>query len=233
QRWAAVGWGVLLALFAVAVYALATKVAPAWLNPDEVYGRLREPYGYWNAVGLTAAMGIPLCLWLATRDEGRRPISVAAYPMLALFLVTMLLSFSRGSILAAVIGIAIWMAVVPLRLRGLALLAASGIAAAAVTAWAFSQSALTDDRIALSERKDAGLEFGLILLAMVAVTLIVGVAIQCRAERHPLPEPARRRIGIASLSALAAVPLVVLVALAFSDRGIGGTISDRWHDLTN
>jgi len=65
------------------------------------------------------------------------------------------------------------------------------------------------------------------------VTLIAGVAIQRRAERHPLPEPARRRIGIASLSALAAVPLVVLVALAFSDRGIGGTISDRWHDLTN
>jgi tetratricopeptide (TPR) repeat protein len=233
ERWAAVAWGVLLALFAVSVYALATKVAPAWLNPDEVYGRLREPYGYWNAVGLTAALGIPLCLWLATRDEGRRPISVAAYPMLALFLVTMMLSFSRGSILAAVVGIAVWMVIVPLRLRGLALIVASGVAAAAVTAWAFSQGALTDDRVTLSARKHAGIEFGLILVAMVIVTAIAGYAIQRRAERHPLAEPIRRRIGITSLCALAAIPLVVLVALAFSNRGIGGTISDRWHDLTN
>ena len=28
------------------------------------------------------------------------------------------------------------------------------------------------------------------------------------------------------------MPVLVLGALAFSDRGIGGTISDRWHDLT-
>jgi O-antigen ligase len=232
-RWAAVVWGVLLALFAVTVYALATKVAPAWLNPDEIYGRLREPYGYWNAVGLTAALGIPLCLWLATREDGRRPSSVAAYPLLALFLVTMLLSFSRGSILAAVVGVALWLALVPLRLRSLALLATSTLAAGIVTAWAFSQSALTDDRIALSDRKDAGIELGLILLAMVIVTAVAGAVIQRRAERHPLAEPVRRKIGIGALGALAATPFVVLALLAFSDRGVGGTISDRWHDLTS
>ena len=110
ERWAPVAWGVLLALAAVSLYGLATKVAPGWLASDEIYARLREPYGYWNAVGLTAAMGIPLCLWLGTRDEGRRPSSVVAYPLLAIFIVTMLLSFSRGSIIAAVVGIAAWIA---------------------------------------------------------------------------------------------------------------------------
>lgn len=233
ERWAAVAWGVLLALLAVTGYALLTKVAPAWLNPNEVYGRLREPFGYWNAVGLTAALGIPLCLWLATRAEGRRPSSVAAYPLLAVFLVTMLLSFSRGSILAAVVGIALWLAFVPLRLRSLALLAVSGVAAGLVTAWAFSHGALTDDRVALAARTDAGVEFGLILLAMVIVTAVAGAMVQRRAERHPLPEHVRRRIGMGALGALAAAPLLVLVLLAFSDRGVGGTISDRWHDLTS
>src|SRR4051794_30258952 len=63
ERWAAIGWGVLLALSVVCLYGLATKVAPGWLASDEVYARLREPYGYWNAVGLTAAMAMPLCLW--------------------------------------------------------------------------------------------------------------------------------------------------------------------------
>jgi tetratricopeptide (TPR) repeat protein len=233
ERWAAAAWGVLLALAVVAAYGLATKVAPGWLASDEVYARLREPYGYWNAVGVTAAMAIPLCLWLGTRDDGRRPSSVAAYPLLALFFVTILLSFSRGSILAGLAGIALWVAIVPLRLRSLALLATSGVATAAVTAWAFSRSALTDDRIALAARKDAGVELGLILLAMIVLTAAAGFAIQRRAERHPLEEPTRRRIGIGALGALAAVPLVVLAALAFSDRGIGGTVSDRWHDLTS
>src|SRR5919201_4492477 len=143
ERWAAVAWGVLLALAVVSGYGLATKIAPGWLAPDEVYARLREPYGYWNAVGLTAAMAFPLCLWLATRDEGRRPSSIVAYPLLAIFIVTMLLSFSRGSIIAAVAGVAAWIAIVPLRLRTLALLATSAVAGGAVTAWAFSQSALT------------------------------------------------------------------------------------------
>jgi O-antigen ligase len=233
RRWAAVAWGVMLAFAAICLYGLATKVAPGWLAPDEVYARLREPYGYWNAVGLTAAMGVPLCLWLGTRDEGRRHSSILAYPLLALFIVTMLLSFSRGSIIAALAGIALWIALVPLRLRSLALLGTAVAGGGLATAWAFSQSALTDDRIALAHREDAGIEFGVILMLMVSVCGVAGFAIQRRAERHPLPEPIRRRIGIGALGALAAVPLVVLVALAFSDRGIGGTISDRWHDLTS
>ena len=37
----------------------ADKVFPGALNPDEIYARLREPFGYWNAVGLMAALGVP------------------------------------------------------------------------------------------------------------------------------------------------------------------------------
>ncbi len=231
-RWNAVLAGVLLALAAICLWGLATKIAPAWLAPDETYGRLREPYGYWNAVGVTAAMGIPICLWLATREGGARIVNALAWPLLALFTVTLLLSFSRGSIVAAAAGIAIWLIVVPVRLRSLALLLPSLLAAGAVTAWAFSRSALTDDRIPLADRKDAGIELGLILLAMVVVLFAAGVLIQRRAERRPLAEPTRRRIGTAAIALVAVIPVLVLGALAFSDRGIGGTFSDRWHDLT-
>jgi tetratricopeptide (TPR) repeat protein len=232
QRWPAVLWGIVLGLLAVSVYGLATKVAPAWLSPDETFARLREPYGYWNAVGVTAAMAIPICLWIGTRDEGRGTQSLLAYPLLALFTVTMLLSFSRGSIVAAVVGVALWLAIVPVRLRSIAILLPSVLAAAAVTAWAFTRSALTDDRVALADRKSAGIEFGLILIAMVVLTLAAGYLIQRRAEQHPLSERDRRRVGKVAIGALCAVPLIALVGLALSDRGIGGTVSDRWHDLT-
>ncbi len=232
DRWQSVLWGILLAVAAVTLYGLATKVAPGWLAEDEIYARLREPFGYWNAVGVTAAMGIPVCLWLGTR-EGARPVETAvAYPMLGLLIVTMLLSFSRGSIIAALVGIALWLVFVPLRLRTVAVLLPAAVAAGLVTVWAFSQGALTDDRVALADRKDAGIEFGLILLLMCAALVAAGLLIRRRAERNPLSEPARRRAGIAALAALAAVPFIVLVALAFSDRGISGTVSDRWDDLT-
>jgi tetratricopeptide (TPR) repeat protein len=232
RRWPAVLWGILLGLLAVSVYGLATKVAPAWLSPDEIYARLREPYGYWNAVGVTAAMAIPLCLWVGTRKPGRDNSALLAYPLLALFIVTMLLSFSRGSIVAAVVGVGLWLALVPLRLRTLALLIPSVLAAAAVTAWAFTRSALTDDRVALADRKSAGIEFGLILVAMIVLTLAAGYVIQRLAQERPLSERDRRRVGKVAIGALCAVPLIALVGLALSDRGIGGTISDRWHDLT-
>jgi Flp pilus assembly protein TadD len=232
-RWPAILAGTLLGLTVVCIWGLATKVAPGWLAEDEIYGRLREPYGYWNAVGVTAAMGMPLCLWLGTRQPGRMLVNALAWPLFGLLTVTLLLSFSRGGIVAALAGIAVWLALVPLRLRSLAVLLPSLIASAAVTAWAFAENALTDDHIALATREDAGLKFGLILLAMVILLFCAGIAIQLRAERRPLAQSTRRRIGIAAIAVIASLPLVGLGALAFTERGVGGTFSDRWHDLTS
>jgi hypothetical protein len=231
-RWEPVLYGVLLALTVVSLYGLLTKIAPGSLAEDEIYGRLREPYGYWNAVGITAAMGIPLCLWLGTRPGPVLPAALAP-PLLGLLMVTMLLSFSRGSIMAALAGVAIWLAVVPQRLKTLAVLLPAAAGAALVTVWAFGNSALTDDRVPLARREDAGVEFGLVLLGMTLLLLAAGVLIERRARERPLPERTRRTLGKLALGSLAAVPLVVLVALAFSDRGIGGTVSDRWDDLTS
>ena len=232
RRWEPTLYGVLIALAIVCLYGLATKVAPGWLAEDEVYARLREPYGYWNAVGVTAAMGIPLALWLGTRDGAPR-VKAAAYPILGILVVTMLLSFSRGSIIAAAVGVALWLALVPRRLATLAVLLPSVAGAAIVTAWAFGQSALTDDRVALAEREDSGIAFGLILVGMALVLFATGLWIERRAQTRPLSAGTRRTLGKLALGSLAAVPLIVVAGLAFSDRGIGGTASDRWDELTN
>ena len=232
RRWEPALYGVLIALAIVCLYGLATKVAPGWLAEDEVYARLREPYGYWNAVGVTAAMGIPICLWLGTR-EGSPQAKALAYPILGILIVTMLLSFSRGSIIAATVGVALWLALVPRRLATLAVLLPSVVGAALVTAWAFGQSALTDDRVALAEREDSGIAFGLILVGMAVALFAAGLLIERRARTRPLSEGTRRTLGKLALGSLAAVPLIVLAGLAFSERGIGGTVSDRWDELTS
>jgi hypothetical protein len=232
RRWEPALYGVLIALAIVCLYGLATKVAPGWLAEDEVYARLREPYGYWNAVGVTAAMGIPLSLWLGTRN-GSPATKALAYPVLGTLIVTMLLSFSRGSIIAAAVGVALWLALVPRRLATLAVLLPSVAGAAIVTAWAFGQSALTDDRVALAEREDSGIAFGLILVGMALALFAAGLLIERRARTRPLSAGTRRTLGKLALGSLAAVPLIVLAGLALSDRGIGGTVSDRWDELTS
>ena len=79
-RWPAVLGGVVLAAVVVCVYALLTKVFPAHLDAGDIYARLRAPYNYWNAIGLTAAMGAIGCIWLGARRTGHAVLSAAAYP---------------------------------------------------------------------------------------------------------------------------------------------------------
>ena len=123
-RWPAVLGGVTLAAVVVCGYALLTKVFPSWLDAHDIYARLQAPYGYWNATGLTAAMGVIGCLWLGARRRGHALLSALAYPAMGLLLVTLMLAYSRGALVALALGLALWFAVVPLRLRGAAVLLA-------------------------------------------------------------------------------------------------------------
>jgi hypothetical protein len=52
-------------------------------------------------------------------------------------------------------------------------------------------------------------------------------------ERFAPPMRVRRRLGIAALVVACAVPLVAFTSVAFSDRGLGGTIEDRVDELTS
>ena len=121
-RWAALIGGVALASVLLCLWALLTKVFPGALAADETFARLRAPFEYWNSVGLSAALGVPPMLWLAARRSGHGAVNVLAWPALGLLLMCLLLAFSRGSLLAVAIGLALWLAVVPLRLRALATL---------------------------------------------------------------------------------------------------------------
>ena len=87
SRWPAVLGGVTLAAVIVCGYALVTKVFPAQLDAHDTYARLRAPFGYWNATGLTAAMGVIGCMWLGARRAGHALLSALAYPAMGLLLV--------------------------------------------------------------------------------------------------------------------------------------------------
>jgi cytochrome c-type biogenesis protein CcmH/NrfG len=233
QRWPALLVGVGLGCLLVCGWALLTKVFPASLAPDEPYARLREPFAYWNSVGLMAALGVPPMLWLAARRTGHAAVNALAWPAIGLLLVCMMLAYSRGSLFALVVALAAWFVLVPLRLRGLVALAGGVLAAGPVVAWAFAQDGLTTDRAPIAARVDAGHEFGALLLLMAAVLLAAGIAVQFAAAQRP-PTPRERRLaGRAALAVLALVPVIALLGLSAAEGGVSGQVSKAWDQLTD
>ncbi len=232
-RWPSVVGGVALAGMLLVVWALLTKVFPGALAPEETYARLRAPYDYWNAVGLTAALAIPPLLWLAAKRSGNQALNALAYPALGLSLVCLMLSYSRGALLALAIGLIFWFVAVPLRLRAAVALAVSVAAAALVVAWVFAREALTDDEVPLVARTEAGHELGALLALMAAVLLVAGLAIGFAAANRA-PGPALRgRAGRALIVLVALLPVAGVGVLATQPGGLGGQLSERWTQLTD
>ncbi|MGA2165381.1 MAG: O-antigen ligase family protein [Solirubrobacteraceae bacterium] len=236
-QWPAVLGGVLLAAVIVCGYALLSKIFPDAIgvaqNTGHVYARLQAPYGYWNAIGLTAAIGAIGCMWLGARRTGHALLSALAYPAMGLMLVTLLLAYSRGALAALVLGLALWLCLIPLRLRGAAVLCAGALGAIVVVAWDFSQHALTTDDIPLAERVTAGHQLGVLLAATLVGLTLVGLASGFFFGRRALSPPARRRAG----TVLLALPVIAVIALAgmltVSHRGLFGSISHTVSTLTN
>ena len=200
-RWPAVLGGIVLAAAIVCGYAVLTKVFPAHLDAGDVYARLRAPYNYWNAIGLTAAMGAIGCLWLGARRAGHALATRAAYPAMGLMLLTLMLAYSRGALVSLLLGLVLWFCIVPLRLRGAAILLSGAIAAGAVVVWDFSTSALDDDNVALAARTHAGHQLGALVLAMLLVLSAVGLAFGFWTGRQAPSLISRRRAGTLLLSA--------------------------------
>jgi hypothetical protein len=232
-RWPAVLGGVTLAAVVVCAYALLTKVFPDQFDASDVYARLRAPFSYWNAIGLIAAMGTICCMWLGARRAGHALLNALAYPAMGLMLVTLMLAYSRGALVALAVGVALWFCIVPLRLRGAAVLFTGAVAAGGVVAWDFSTPALSSESVALDARMIAGHRLGALLAFMLVALTLVGVAIGFLTARRAPSRTTRQRAGAVLLSILALAILGFAGALAASHRGLPGSISHGFHSLTN
>ena len=107
-------------------YAFLAKGFPA-LYPD--YGRLarlRSPVGFWNALALLGDFALVLGLWRAAQRRFDGVLLVFAGVL------TVLLAYSRGGVLIAVVAAAAWLALDRRRFEALLALVIGGGAALAV-----------------------------------------------------------------------------------------------------
>ncbi len=223
--------GILAGATTISVIALALKSFPVAFNSTQDLARLRDPLDYWNALGLMAAFAVPTALWLGARREGPPALRALAWPLLGLAIVVVMLSYSRGVLIALVVGVAFWFAFVPLRLRGLAVLAGGTAGGAAVTVWAFAQDALSKDRAPLPDRVDSGQTLALLCIAMIVVLFAIGLAVNRRLDRRPLSERWRERVGLGALGIGAGVLVAAVVGLSVTGGGPSARVSRAWDNF--
>jgi hypothetical protein len=221
--------GLLIGAIVPVLYALASRVWPGALAEHEVSNRLGQPFDYWNAVGCVAAIAIPISLWLGSRPSGRPILRVLAYPAVAVSVLAILLTQSRGAAAAAALGAIGWFVLVPLRLRSLPVLLLPGGEGAAVAAWALSKDPFTKAFQPVTAKEVVAGDFGALVLLMIVLSILFGAAVEMGAERKAPSARMRRRIGIVAVTVACLVPLAAFTSVAFSERGIG----DRIEELTS
>ncbi|MGH2874464.1 MAG: O-antigen ligase family protein, partial [Solirubrobacteraceae bacterium] len=234
-RWRALVGAIAIAATALGAWALLVKVFPGALNPlsERVYGRLQAPFGYWNAVGLAGAMGLPACLWAAARRQGPRAARAAAVAGMTVGITVVVLSYSRSAVLAAVLGLACSFALGRRRLPTALLLGVGALGAVPIVVWGLHAHSLTGDGVPLAAQETAGQRFGVVLVVVLALTAAAGWLAVRETDRRALPQPIRPRVvrGIQAAGVLAVV--AVIAGLSASHRGLTGEISHAFHTLTS
>ncbi len=161
----------------ICAYALATRLFPRELSTDVFGGyRLSTPVGYWNGLGLLAAIGALPALGFAAaqRSPAERAVAGAALPVL---ICTLYFTFSRGAWVALAAGCVLAIAIDPRRLR----LVTAGLALAVpvtLAVWLASRStALTHRGSTLGAAAHQGhrLAVWIALLALLSAATAVGL----------------------------------------------------------
>jgi hypothetical protein len=209
RAWAYVLAGVLVLPLG---WALLGKAIPALGSSGRV-ARLGAPIGYWNALGVLFAMAVPLALWLAARREHRHWLRAAGVVYVYALVVGLLLTYSRGGVLAAGAAVVLWLVLGSPRVESAAALLLGGGAGLGVAVWAFSRPGLSSDGQPHSVRAHDGAWFAVVfVLAAVAVGALAYLG-SLGEERRPLTDARRQLMGRIALGVLLAGVAVGVIAL--------------------
>jgi O-antigen ligase len=214
------------ALVAVCGAGLVTRVLPeVWaIAPNIANDRLSYPLTYWNAMGVLAGLTATLLLHLTASDRSPHAVRVLSAGALPVVAATLFFTFSRGGLVAAVVGLVACVLVT--RARGLipALLAAGPPTAVAVL-FCYDADLLGSidptTPAAVEQGHDVALAVGLAALGAAGLRVLL-----LRLDRA-LVGAGRRRLGRRQWLGLAAAGAVA-AAIAFAALGGPGYVSDQY-----
>jgi O-antigen ligase len=216
--------GLAVALAAIAVVALLSRLHFAWFAVPEVdlalpsyTHTLSYPIGYWNALAALMAMGIPALLYGATgaRTLVLRALAGAGVPALVL---CVYLTDSRAGAIAVVLAAVVFIVLAPGRPAKLAVMLVCA-AGSALLAGAADQRPAVRDGLRTPLAAHQGNE---LLAIVIAVAVGVGLLVYAAAliERH-VERPRVLALSRERFTRLSALALVVAIAVFIAAGGVG------------
>ncbi len=222
---------VALALVAVCLAGLLSRVLPhLWPTASDFFvDRLNYPLTYWNGVGMVAAVAVILGVHLSADPDEPRSVRVLAAGALPAVGATLLFTFSRGALAAAVLGVVAYCLLTRLHTLPATLLAvAAPIAIALHSAWDATLLASKDPTSAGAISQ--GHHVAAVIAGCTVGALVLRAALLLLDRRIGTlgavlaPPSLRVRAGIGA----GAAAIVVVVALAL---GAAGAVHREYNDF--
>jgi hypothetical protein len=197
------------------LWALAGKAVPALYDDYGRLARLRSPVGYWNALALVAAFGLPIALWAASRHS--RLVRAGSVVGVYALIVALVLTYSRGGVIAALVALAGWFALTRERFESLTAFVGAAVPAGIVCGIALLLPGVADDGQPHNVRVHDGAWFALVVVLGAGLAWAAAYFIEYRPGR----ERERLVLRAAAVVAVACVALGVVVVSA-SGNPFGG-----------
>lgn len=227
QRKDGLEWGLrgfAAAAFTVCLIAWITRVEPnLWpIGTDVRPQRLSYPLTYWNSLGLLAALGSVALLHLTCGERQHKVLRVAAAAAMPVMFSTLILTFSRSSLVVCALGVLLYLALARPK-RGIAALLALVIPVAAALVLSFRAHTVSSARYTVETAQ--GHHLALAVIACVVVAALLRAATLPLDDRLDAWRPPRLDRRWVAGTAAAIVALVVVVGIA---AGGPSWISEHW-----
>jgi O-Antigen ligase len=215
--------GVCAAIVVASAFGLATRLFPEHLGEDPGLAahRLREPLGYWNAVGILAAIGTLVALGFSAHARGtlRRALAACSLPLL---LVTLYFTFSRGAWIALGAALPVVLAIDRRRLAFITT-ALAVLPFSALAVWLSSRpDALNTEDAPLADASREGERLALYVLGLAIASGLVALVVGELTRRLDIP----RSLRLVYAGALVAIAIAGTF-MVFARFGSPVTIVDR------
>ncbi len=218
--------GLLAALAAICVAGLATRLAPDLfpLGAQFVSQRLSYPLSYWNALGMLAALGVLLGVHVGSDRDAPWPVRAIAAGLVPAFGVTLLLTFSRGSIASLAVGLVLYVVLAPRTSLITTVIATAPFAAVAAHV-AYDATALATTGYTGPAGVEQGHHLGLVLaVCCAAAAAFRGLGTLLKRRMPVIAVPRRASLAPAAVLVIA---IVVLAAVR------GGWINHQYRQFVN
>ncbi len=196
---------VVLGAFVIVAYGLSERLLPSLIDlasSGTAVGRLEQPLTYWNAAGILAAVGLVLAVHIAGDPVRERPLRAAAGAMGVVLGLGVYLTYARGALAAAAVGLVVLLALAPAvrpQLRAIVTIVVAAAVAALVANGLSTVKSLS--------ARDSG--EGLEMLAALVVLAALAAVIAPRTARRPLRVPSLPVSRPATVLGVSVVLLVV------------------------